>query len=51
MTRDANIATQEKAAQHLDAGDIDAFVDTLFAQDRVDQDPAPGQGPGRDPPG
>ncbi len=48
MTREANIATQEKAAQHLNAGDIDAFVDTLFAQDCVDHDPAPGQGPGRD---
>ncbi|MBA2474165.1 MAG: ester cyclase [Pseudonocardiales bacterium] len=48
MTRDANIATQEKGAQHLNAGDIDAFVDTLFAQDCVDHDPAPGQGPGRD---
>ncbi len=32
MTREANIATQEKAAQHLNAGDIDAFVDTLFAR-------------------
>ncbi|PZS12509.1 MAG: ester cyclase [Pseudonocardiales bacterium] len=48
MTRDGNIATQEKAAQHLNVGDIDAFVDTLFAQDCVDHDPAPGQGPGRE---
>lgn len=48
MIRDANIATQEKAAQHLNAGDIDAFVDTPFAPDCVDHDPAPGQGPGRD---
>jgi predicted ester cyclase len=42
MTREANIAIQEKAAQHLNAGDIDAFVDTLFAPDCVDHDPAPG---------
>jgi hypothetical protein len=26
-----NIATHEKAAQHLNAGEIDAAVDTLFA--------------------
>jgi steroid delta-isomerase-like uncharacterized protein len=48
MTREANIATQEKAAQHLNAGEIDAAVDTLFATDAVDHDPAPGQGPGRE---
>jgi steroid delta-isomerase-like uncharacterized protein len=48
MTRDVNIATQEKAAQHLNAGEIDTFVDTLFAENCVDHDPAPGQGPGRE---
>ncbi len=48
MTRDANIATQEKAAQHLNAGEIDAAVDTLFAENCVDHDPAAGQGPGRE---
>jgi steroid delta-isomerase-like uncharacterized protein len=48
MTRDASIATQEKAAQHLNAGEIDTFVDTLFAENCVDHDPAAGQGPGRE---
>lgn len=48
MSRETNIATQEKAAQHINAGEIDAAVDTMFAPDAVDHDPAPGQGPGRE---
>lgn len=48
MSRDVNVATQQKAAELLNAGDIDAFADTLFAPDAVDHDPAPGQGPGRE---
>jgi steroid delta-isomerase-like uncharacterized protein len=48
MTREVNIATQERAAALFDAGDVDAGVDTLFAEDCVDHDPAPGQGPGRE---
>ncbi|MGQ0623767.1 MAG: ester cyclase [Sporichthyaceae bacterium] len=48
MTREANIATQERAAAHLNAGEIDAGVDALFATNAVDHDPAPGQPPGRE---
>lgn len=48
MSKEQNIATQEKAAAHINAGKIDAAMDILFAIDAVDHDPAPGQGPGRD---
>ncbi|MDQ3153399.1 MAG: hypothetical protein M3R63_17375 [Actinomycetota bacterium] len=48
MTRETNIATQENAARHINAGEIDVGVDTLFAVDAVDHDPAPGQGAGRE---
>lgn len=48
MSREQNIATQEKAAAHINAGEIDAAMDTLFAVDAVDHDPAPGQAPGRE---
>lgn len=48
MTRDINIATQDKAAELINAGDVDAGVDTMFAENAVDHDPAPGQGPGRE---
>jgi len=47
MSREANIAAQEHLAESLNAGDIDAAVES-FAQDAVDHDPAPDQGPGRD---
>ena len=40
-SRDDNIATQEKAAERLNAGDVDAGVDIMFAPDAVDHDPAP----------
>ncbi len=48
MTREANIATQERAAAHLNAGEIDAAVDALFAPEAIDHDPAPGQPAGRE---
>lgn len=48
MSKEQNIATQEQAAEKLNSGDIDGAVDTLFAVDAVDHDPAPGQGPGRE---
>ena len=48
MSKELNAATQEKAAGLLNSGDVDGFVDTLFAVDAVDHDPAPDQGPGRE---
>ena len=47
MSIEQNTATQEKAAALLNSGDVDAFVDTLFAVDATDHDPAPGQGQGQ----
>jgi len=47
-TKEANIATQQKAGELRNAGEVDAAVETLFAVDAVDHDPAPGQGPGRE---
>jgi len=47
MSREANIAAQEHLAEHINAGDIDTAVES-FAEDAVDHDPAPGQGPGRE---
>ncbi|MDL5159627.1 ester cyclase [Actinomycetospora termitidis] len=47
-SRDDNIATQEKAAERLNAGDVDAGVDIMFAPDAVDHDPAPIQEQGRE---
>ncbi|MGI8945202.1 MAG: ester cyclase [Thermoleophilaceae bacterium] len=46
MSREANIAAQEHLAESLNAGDIDSAVES-FAEDAVDHDPAPDQGPGR----
>lgn len=46
MSREANIAAQESLAGNVNAGDIDAAVQS-FAENAVDHDPAPGQGPGR----
>lgn len=48
MAQVDNVATQEKAAALINAGDIDAAMDTMFAENAVDHDPAPGQGPGRE---
>lgn len=48
MSITENTTTQETAAGLLNSGNVDAFVDTLFAVDAVDHDPADGQGPGRE---
>ncbi len=47
MSREANVAAQEHLAQNINDGNIDVAVET-FAEDAVDHDPAPGQGPGRE---
>lgn len=47
MSKDANVAAQEHLAENVNAGDIDTAVES-FAEDVVDHDPAPGQGPGRE---
>jgi len=47
MSREENIAAQQRAVEHLNNGDINSAVD-LFATDVVDHDPAPGQSPGRE---
>ncbi len=47
MSREASIAAQERLAQNVNQGDIDAAVQS-FAEAAVDHDPAPGQGPGRE---
>jgi len=45
MSRDANIAAQEKLAEGINAGNTDV-VHEVFAENVVDHDPAPDQGPG-----
>lgn len=47
MSKEANIAAQEHLAEKINAGDIDAAMES-FAEDAKDHDPAPDQGPGRD---
>ncbi len=47
MPKQDNIAAQEALAENVNAGDIDAAVQS-FAEDAVDHDPASGQGPGRE---
>jgi len=47
MSREQNVAAQEQLAQNINAGNIDEAV-KAFAQDAVDHDPAPDQGPGRE---
>ena len=47
MSREGNIAAQQRAVEHLNNGDVDSAVE-LFATDVVDHDPAPGQSPGRE---
>jgi steroid delta-isomerase-like uncharacterized protein len=47
MSRQENIAAQQRAAEYLSNGDIDSAVE-VFAVDAVDHDPAPGQSPGRE---
>ncbi len=47
MSKADNIAAQEHLAENVNAGNIDAAVES-FATDAVDHDPAPGQGAGRE---
>ena len=47
MSREDNIAAQEHLAEKINAGEIEAAVES-FAEDAVDHDPAPDQGPGRE---
>jgi steroid delta-isomerase-like uncharacterized protein len=47
MSKDANIAAQERLAENINAGNVAAAVES-FADEAVDHDPAPGQGPGRE---
>ena len=47
MSKDQNIAAQEHLAESINAGDVEAAVES-FAPDCVDRDPAPGQGEGRE---
>ena len=47
MSKEANIAAQEHLAENLNAGKVDVAVES-FAEDAVDRNPAPDQGPGRD---
>jgi len=47
MSKEQNMATQEKLGASAVGGDFDAF-DDVFAEDVVDHDPAPDQGSGPD---
>ncbi|MGI8624787.1 MAG: ester cyclase [Solirubrobacteraceae bacterium] len=47
ISREANIAAQEHLGDNLNAGDIASAVET-FAENAIDHDPAPEQGPGRE---
>lgn len=47
MSKEQNLATQDRLRTSLSAGDIDDAV-TAFSVDSVDHNPAPGQGPGRE---
>ena len=47
MSKADNIAAQEHLAENVNAGNIDAAVQS-FAPDAVDHDPAPGQPAGRE---
>ena len=46
MSKDTNIAAQERLAENINAGNVAVAVET-FAEDAIDHDPAPGQGAGR----
>jgi len=45
MSKNINLATQERLGDRINNGDIDA-LDEVFHPDVVDHDPRPGQGPG-----
>ncbi len=47
MSKEDNIAAQEHLAENVNAGNIDAAVES-FALSAVDHDPAPGQPAGRE---
>ena len=47
MSKEDNIAAQEHLTENVNAGNIDAAVQS-FAPDAVDHDPAPGQPAGRE---
>jgi len=47
MSKEDNIAAQKDLAENVNAGNIDAAVQS-FAPDAVDHDPAPGQPAGRE---
>jgi len=47
MSKEQNMATQQKLGGAAVSGDLDAF-DEVFADDVVDHDPAPDQGSGPD---
>jgi steroid delta-isomerase-like uncharacterized protein len=46
VSRKANVAAQERLAENINAGNVDAAVES-FAENCVDHDPAPGQPAGR----
>ena len=46
MSKEDNIVAQEHLAEKINEGDVESAVET-FAEDAVDHDPAPDQGPGR----
>lgn len=47
MSRGDNIAAQEHLAENINAGKVGVAVES-FAEDALDHDPAPDQGPGRE---
>jgi steroid delta-isomerase-like uncharacterized protein len=47
MSREQNVAAQEHLAGNINDGNVAVAVEA-FAEDAVDHDPAPDQGPGRD---
>ena len=47
MSQEQNVAAQQHLAGSINDGNVNAGVET-FAEDSVDHDPAPGQGPGRE---
>jgi steroid delta-isomerase-like uncharacterized protein len=47
MSREQNVAAQQHLAGNINDGNVATAVEA-FAEDAVDHDPAPGQGPGRD---
>lgn len=47
MSKDENVAAQERLAESINAGNVERAVES-FAEDAHDHDPAPGQGAGRE---